>query len=80
MFLPLSGDANEGYEWEVQTDDGWAPYWDPQAYSIDGWHSLLRRRECSEREWFSTFANSKLSFEASFDFKPFVYLKYEPNV
>jgi hypothetical protein len=26
------------------------------------------------------FCNSKISFEASFGFKPFVYLKCEPNV
>jgi hypothetical protein len=30
-LLPLSGDANEGYQWEVQTNEGWTPYWDPQA-------------------------------------------------
>jgi hypothetical protein len=30
-LLPLSVDADEGYQWEVQTDEGWTPYWDPQA-------------------------------------------------
>jgi hypothetical protein len=30
-LLPLAGDANEGGQWEVQTDEGWTPYWDPQA-------------------------------------------------
>jgi hypothetical protein len=30
-LLPLSSDADEGCQWEVQTDEGWAPYWDPQA-------------------------------------------------
>jgi hypothetical protein len=30
-LFPLSGKANEGCQWEVQTDDGWTPYWDPQA-------------------------------------------------
>jgi hypothetical protein len=29
-LLPLSGDADEGCQWEVQTVEGWAPYWDPQ--------------------------------------------------
>ena len=28
---PYSGDADEGCQWEVQTDEGWIPYWDPQA-------------------------------------------------
>jgi hypothetical protein len=28
---PLSGDADEGCQWEVQTDVGWTPYWDAQA-------------------------------------------------
>jgi hypothetical protein len=30
-LLPLSGDVDEGYQWEVQTDEGWTPYWDPQS-------------------------------------------------
>jgi hypothetical protein len=30
-FHLLAGDANEGCQWEVQTDEGWALYWDPQA-------------------------------------------------
>jgi hypothetical protein len=25
-LLPLSGNANEGSQWEVQTDEGWTPY------------------------------------------------------
>ena len=28
---PSSGDADEGCQWEVQTDEGWIPYWDSQA-------------------------------------------------
>jgi hypothetical protein len=28
---PSSGDANKGCKWEVQTDEGWVPYWDMQA-------------------------------------------------
>jgi hypothetical protein len=28
-LLPLFGDADEGCQWEVQTDVGWMPYWDP---------------------------------------------------
>jgi hypothetical protein len=40
-LLPLSGDADEGCQWEVQTDEGWTLYWDPQVQSADGWHSLL---------------------------------------
>jgi hypothetical protein len=30
-LLPSSGDANEGCQWEVQTDEGWIPYWDSQV-------------------------------------------------
>jgi hypothetical protein len=30
--LPLSSsDADEGYQWEIQTNEGWVPYWDSQA-------------------------------------------------
>jgi hypothetical protein len=25
---PSSGDADEGCQWEVQTNEGWVPYWD----------------------------------------------------
>jgi hypothetical protein len=25
---PPSGDADEGCQWEIQTDEGWVPYWD----------------------------------------------------
>jgi hypothetical protein len=25
---PSSGDADEGYQWECQTDGAWVPYWD----------------------------------------------------
>jgi hypothetical protein len=30
-LLPLSSDVNEGCQWEVQTDEGWTLYWDPQS-------------------------------------------------
>jgi hypothetical protein len=26
-----SGDVDEGYQWEIQTDEGWVPYWDSQV-------------------------------------------------
>jgi hypothetical protein len=30
--LPLSfGDADEGCQWEIQTDEGWVLYWDSQV-------------------------------------------------
>jgi hypothetical protein len=29
--LPLFNDADEGCQWEVQTNEGWVPYWDLQA-------------------------------------------------
>jgi hypothetical protein len=30
--LPLSsGDADDGCQWEVQTDEGCVPYWDSQV-------------------------------------------------
>jgi hypothetical protein len=25
---PSSSDADEGCQWEIQTDEGWVPYWD----------------------------------------------------
>jgi hypothetical protein len=28
---PSSGDANEGCQWEIQTDEGWVPYWHSQV-------------------------------------------------
>jgi hypothetical protein len=30
-FPPFSGDADEGCQWEIQTDEGWVPYWDSQV-------------------------------------------------
>jgi hypothetical protein len=30
-LLHLSDDADDGCQWEVQTDEGWTLYWDPQA-------------------------------------------------
>jgi hypothetical protein len=48
-LLHLSGEVDEGYQWKVQTNEGWTPYWDRQALSTDGWHSLLEQRECSDR-------------------------------
>jgi hypothetical protein len=30
-LLPLSSDTDEGCQWEVQTDEGWTSYCDPQA-------------------------------------------------
>jgi hypothetical protein len=29
--LPPSDDTDEGYQWEIQTDEGWVPYWDSQT-------------------------------------------------
>jgi hypothetical protein len=29
--LSPSDDADEGCQWEVQTNEGWVPYWDSQA-------------------------------------------------
>jgi hypothetical protein len=26
--LPPSGDIDEGCQWEIQTGEGWVPYWD----------------------------------------------------
>jgi hypothetical protein len=28
---PSSGDADEGYLWEIQTDEGCVPYWNKQV-------------------------------------------------
>jgi hypothetical protein len=28
---PPSGDADEGYQWEIKTNEGWIPYWDSQV-------------------------------------------------
>jgi hypothetical protein len=30
-FLPSFSDADEDWQWEIQTDEGWVPYWDSQA-------------------------------------------------
>jgi hypothetical protein len=29
--LPPSADADEGWHWEIQTDEGWVSYWDSQV-------------------------------------------------
>jgi hypothetical protein len=30
--FPLSSDdADEGWQWEIQTIEGWVPYWDSQV-------------------------------------------------
>jgi hypothetical protein len=29
--LPPSDDADEGCQWEIQTDECWVPYWDSQV-------------------------------------------------
>jgi predicted secreted protein len=31
LLPPSSSNADEGYQWELQTDEGWVPYWDSQA-------------------------------------------------
>jgi hypothetical protein len=28
-LLFSSGDVDEGWQWEIQTDEGWVYYWDP---------------------------------------------------
>jgi hypothetical protein len=28
---PSSDNADEGWQWEIQTDEGWVPYWDSQV-------------------------------------------------
>jgi hypothetical protein len=33
---PSSGDADEGCQWEIQTEEGWVPYWDSQVYVVRG--------------------------------------------
>jgi hypothetical protein len=33
---PSSDDADEDCQWEVQTIEGWVPYWDSHAYVIRG--------------------------------------------
>jgi hypothetical protein len=30
-FPPSSGDTDEGYQWEIQTDEGWVSCWDSQV-------------------------------------------------
>jgi hypothetical protein len=34
--LPPSGDAVEDDQWEIQTNEGWVPYWDSQVYVVRG--------------------------------------------
>jgi hypothetical protein len=31
QLLPLSDDADECCQWEVQNDESWTPYWEPLA-------------------------------------------------
>jgi hypothetical protein len=28
---PSFGDVDEGWQWEIQTDEGWVSYWEPQV-------------------------------------------------
>jgi hypothetical protein len=30
-LAPSSSDTNEGYQWKIQNDEGWVPYWDSQV-------------------------------------------------
>jgi hypothetical protein len=30
-FSPSSDDADKDCQWEIQTDEGWVPYWDSQV-------------------------------------------------
>jgi hypothetical protein len=69
-LLPLSSDADEGCKWEIQTDVGWIPYWDPQSQSIDGWHSLLGQRECFDRGEKSLPQTLIYLLKRNFGFKP----------
>jgi hypothetical protein len=32
--LPPFGDVDEGWQWEIQTDEGWDSYWDPQVQVV----------------------------------------------
>jgi hypothetical protein len=31
---PSAGDADEGCQWEIQTDESWIPYWDSKVQVI----------------------------------------------
>jgi hypothetical protein len=47
IFSLPSGDADDNYQWEVQTPDGWVPYWEaPYALTAaeggDLGHSVAR--------------------------------------
>jgi hypothetical protein len=33
---PSFGDADEGWQWEIQTDEGWVSYWDSQLQVVRG--------------------------------------------
>jgi hypothetical protein len=30
-LTPSSGNTDKGCQWEIQTEDGWVPYWDSQV-------------------------------------------------
>jgi hypothetical protein len=48
---PSSGDADEGYQWEIQTEEGWVPYWDSQVYVVQaGSLSSRVKSVCLSRE------------------------------
>jgi hypothetical protein len=45
--IPPSGDADEGCQWEIQTNEGWVPYWDSQVYIVRGGsHSPRAKSVC----------------------------------
>jgi hypothetical protein len=68
-LVPLSNDADEGYQWKIQTDEGWIPYWDPSQAWVAEEGILFYGEEnvLNERDELLPL-NSELSFEASFDF------------
>jgi hypothetical protein len=62
-MLPLAGDADEGCQWKVQTDEGWTLYWDLRLRTpMGGILYKAKRMSWSLRENATTY--SDLSFEA----------------
>jgi hypothetical protein len=50
-LFPSSADTDEGCQWEIQTDEGWVPYWDSHVLIVRaGSLSSRAKSACLSRE------------------------------
>ena len=47
---PSSSDVEEGWQWEIQTDEGWLPTGTHWCRLSEETHTLLGQRVCAYRE------------------------------